>query len=366
MTTSTTKIASDNVIHVNIRPHLTTGCDVESTLDVLASHEPRKRTRFGRERSQAFIGKPEGRFRRTVTPETQPAKHRERITRRRPEHGEGCGDAFALGREVPNHRLFPDWEGDDGRAMSRTLGEHDGWIREQEQEHQELKERKRMKRRDRGEGRHKRLENENRIWFATAESPQGITSKGRHITHTDGAPIVINCRYVLGSLDSRHYKHLPKPRDQRQHPVAPPAMFSMFMGVHSRNGYKVVQQSDQVTTPFARTCVGMGLSSLRHLEILVLVSTQADLIVVGLPFDFRSPIAAHTREHGFQGWAFFHQLLSGDPAQPMFDPCAALLQGGRCHDDLNNSTLTITSFHWNLGLRMLEAQFESHPGILGL
>ncbi|TEB27169.1 hypothetical protein FA13DRAFT_1712743 [Coprinellus micaceus] len=38
-------------------------------------------------------------------------------------------DAFALGREVPNHRLFPDWEGDDGSAMSRTLGEHDGRIR---------------------------------------------------------------------------------------------------------------------------------------------------------------------------------------------------------------------------------------------
>ncbi|TEB03954.1 hypothetical protein FA13DRAFT_1784138 [Coprinellus micaceus] len=39
-----------------------------------------------------------------------------------------CGDAFALGREVPNHRLFPDRERDDGGAMSRTLGEHDASV----------------------------------------------------------------------------------------------------------------------------------------------------------------------------------------------------------------------------------------------
>ena len=41
---------------------------------------------------------------------------------------DGCGDAFALGREVPNHRLSPDWEGDDGSAVSRTLGRHDASV----------------------------------------------------------------------------------------------------------------------------------------------------------------------------------------------------------------------------------------------
>lgn len=38
--------------------------------------------------------------------------------------GVGCGDAFALGREVPDRRLFPDWEGSDS-VTSRTCREHD-------------------------------------------------------------------------------------------------------------------------------------------------------------------------------------------------------------------------------------------------